>query len=163
MKLIWSSDAEIRGLDGERKALVYDNYSKLITATDTIRKMRSNMDPLAPTTSTLAPAISHISETATSLATTLQDGAASSVRTEPQPQYSGDKERQRKTAMWVLNSPKRLAALVKDEKSSQALGEWNMLAKWLQKWEDEGVKGADEVRHDCEQVLSGVWRKGLPP
>lgn len=31
---------EIRGLDGERKALVYDNYSKLITATDTIRKVR---------------------------------------------------------------------------------------------------------------------------
>lgn len=32
---------EIKGLDGERKALVYDNYSKLITATDTIRKVRS--------------------------------------------------------------------------------------------------------------------------
>lgn len=31
--------AEIKGLDGERKALVYDNYSKLITATDTIRKV----------------------------------------------------------------------------------------------------------------------------
>lgn len=31
--------AEIRGLDGERKALVYDNYSKLIAATDTIRKV----------------------------------------------------------------------------------------------------------------------------
>jgi hypothetical protein len=30
---------EIRGLDGERKALVYDNYSKLIAATDTIRKV----------------------------------------------------------------------------------------------------------------------------
>ncbi|KAI4132581.1 MAG: hypothetical protein LQ341_006257, partial [Variospora aurantia] len=29
---------ETRGLDGEKKALVYDNYSKLITATDTIRK-----------------------------------------------------------------------------------------------------------------------------
>ncbi len=30
---------EIRGLDGERKALVYDNYSKLIAATDTIQKV----------------------------------------------------------------------------------------------------------------------------
>lgn len=30
---------EIRGFDGERKALVYDNYSKLIAATDTIRKV----------------------------------------------------------------------------------------------------------------------------
>ncbi len=33
--------SEIRGLDGERKALVYDNYSKLITATDTIHKVRA--------------------------------------------------------------------------------------------------------------------------
>lgn len=32
-------DIEIRGLDGERKALVYDNYSKLIAATETIRKV----------------------------------------------------------------------------------------------------------------------------
>ena len=32
---------EIRGLDGERKALVYDNYSKLIAATDTIKKVCS--------------------------------------------------------------------------------------------------------------------------
>lgn len=32
---------EIRGFDGERKALVYDNYSKLISATDTIKKVCS--------------------------------------------------------------------------------------------------------------------------
>lgn len=30
---------DIRGFDGEKKALVYDNYSKLIGATDTIRKV----------------------------------------------------------------------------------------------------------------------------
>lgn len=30
---------EIRALDAEKKALVYDNYSKLITATETIRKV----------------------------------------------------------------------------------------------------------------------------
>ena len=30
---------ELRALDAEKKALVYDNYSKLITATETIRKV----------------------------------------------------------------------------------------------------------------------------
>lgn len=30
---------EIKALDGEMKALVYDNYSKLITAMDTIKKV----------------------------------------------------------------------------------------------------------------------------
>lgn len=30
---------EVRALDAEKKALVYDNYSKLISATETIRKV----------------------------------------------------------------------------------------------------------------------------
>lgn len=32
---------EVRALDAEKKALVYDNYNKLITATDTIRKVHT--------------------------------------------------------------------------------------------------------------------------
>lgn len=32
---------DIRVLDGERKALVYDNYGKMIAATDTIKRVRS--------------------------------------------------------------------------------------------------------------------------
>ena len=31
---------DIRTLDAEKKSLVYDNYSRLITATETIRKVR---------------------------------------------------------------------------------------------------------------------------
>lgn len=41
-------------LDGERKALLYDDYSKLIAATDTIRRIRDNMGPLTPATSGLS-------------------------------------------------------------------------------------------------------------
>lgn len=48
---------EIRGLDGDRKALVYDNYSKLISATDTIKKVNSSSKHLTnaskPSQSTL--------------------------------------------------------------------------------------------------------------
>ena len=33
--------SETRALDAEKKALVYDNYSKLISATETIRKVRA--------------------------------------------------------------------------------------------------------------------------
>lgn len=36
---------EIRALDAEKKALVYDNYSKLITATETIRKVSLRIIP----------------------------------------------------------------------------------------------------------------------
>jgi len=36
----WNIALDIKGFDGERKSLVYDNYNKLITATDTIRNVR---------------------------------------------------------------------------------------------------------------------------
>lgn len=38
---------EVRALDAEKKALVYDNYSKLIAATETIRKVSFPL-PLTP-------------------------------------------------------------------------------------------------------------------
>ena len=39
-----SLNNEIAALDGEMKSLVYDNYSKFISATDTIKKMKSNVE-----------------------------------------------------------------------------------------------------------------------
>ena len=39
---------EVRALDAEKKALVYDNYSKLITATETIRKVHPPASKPAP-------------------------------------------------------------------------------------------------------------------
>ncbi|KAG9304282.1 hypothetical protein G9A89_019844 [Geosiphon pyriformis] len=37
---------EIRQLDGDMETLVYENYSKFISATDTIRKMRNNVETM---------------------------------------------------------------------------------------------------------------------
>lgn len=39
---------EVRALDAEKKALVYDNYSKLITATETIRKVCQHLLSVFP-------------------------------------------------------------------------------------------------------------------
>lgn len=39
LRLYTTIVGEVRALDAEKKALVYDNYSKLITATETIRKV----------------------------------------------------------------------------------------------------------------------------
>ncbi|OAA54545.1 Vps51/Vps67 [Niveomyces insectorum RCEF 264] len=64
---------ETRALDAEKKGLVYDNYSRLITATETIRKMRATMDPLNPMAATLDPAIAHIYHEAVALRDALRD------------------------------------------------------------------------------------------
>jgi len=139
--------AEVRGLDGERKALVYDNYSKLIRATETIRKMRMNMDPLTPTTSTLAPAISHIAETAT----TLSNELAANVPPAKDPEVE-KKRKQRETVKWVLDAPRRLGELVEKGKEEAAKKEWDVVRGLLDKW--KGVSGTEEVRKACEQVFA---------
>lgn len=141
---------EIKALDGERKALVYDNYSKLITATDTIRKMRTNMDPLTPATSTLSPAISHIAETARSLAGSLQDGSPSSDASSTAERETVDDTQRRKeqdTVLWVLGTPKRLQQMLSDGKKKEADTEWIEIKSLLEAW--HGVPGVQELTDHC--------------
>ncbi|KAI9825312.1 MAG: hypothetical protein M1819_000558 [Sarea resinae] len=148
---------EIKALDGERKALVYDNYSKLIAATDTIRKMRTNMDPLTPTTATLTPAISHIAEVSATLATSLQEHlpASPTVTKTPEPSAAEDEQKkQRETVRWVLNTPFRLRKLVGEGRREDAEREWEDVKLLLDKW--EGTKGVDDIRRECEAELKEV-------
>nr|POF15034.1 vacuolar protein sorting-associated protein 51 like [Quercus suber] len=90
----------IRSLDGEKKALVYDNYSRLIAATDTIRSMREKMDPLTPGTSELVGQIGRITEMA--------EGLAGRMRLLNGRGEGGKEQAQRNTVRWVLDAPRRI-------------------------------------------------------
>ena len=136
--------SEIRNLDGERKALVYDNYSKLIAATDTIRNMREKMDPMTPMTSTLTPAIGHIAETASALERGLK-GPRVDVEARRR------KQEQQATVRWVVAAPGRLQVMVDDERREEAQREWEEISGLLEKW--EGVRGVEDVRRDCLKAL----------
>ncbi|KAF2470525.1 uncharacterized protein BDR25DRAFT_226387 [Lindgomyces ingoldianus] len=151
--------SQIRNLDSDRKSLVYDNYSKLLSATSTIRRMRTNMDPLAPTTHTLSPAISHIAETAASLSSSMQSmperpkGLGLDVRVEMvhddhEPTRSS---KEKDTVRWVLDTPRRLRELVHTESTEEAGREWEDVSRILDKW--KGVPGVEELRRQCETVL----------
>ncbi|KAI9723610.1 MAG: hypothetical protein M1812_000910 [Candelaria pacifica] len=153
---------EIKGLDGERKALVYDNYSKLIAATDTIRKMRMNMDPLTPTTSTLSPAIAHIAETSAALATKLHDynpsSPTGSSNTSPRThkarselRTTDETAKKVQTVRWVLESPRRMRELIAEGKRGEAEAAWKEVVQLLDKW--TGVEGVEEIRREGEMVL----------
>lgn len=146
--------SEIRTLDGEKKALVYDNYSKLIAATDTIRKMRTNMDPLTPTTATLTPAIGHIAETATALSDSLKKQHLPSIAQE----YSEaqKKKKQQETVRWVLDAPGRLRKLVDDGQRQDAETQWAQISGLLDKW--SAVSGVQGVRENCQKIMEGADR-----
>lgn len=121
--------------------------------------MRTNMDPLTPTTSTLSPTISHIADTAVTLAASLQGRATNS----PKPsggnenQVSGsdksaDRRKQQQTVRWVLHAPRRLRDLMGRGERQQAEEDWNEVKDLLDKW--DGVAGVEKTRGECERALS---------
>jgi hypothetical protein len=124
------------GLEGDKKALVYDNYTTLLSATSTISRMRENVDPMAPVT-TLEPAVKHIADVAVGIA-----GSRG---------VDGGKEEQRETVKWVLGAPERLKGLKEQGKDEEVRKEWEEVRGLLDQW--EGVKGVDEVRRKCVEVV----------
>ncbi|OJD15406.1 hypothetical protein AJ78_04338 [Emergomyces pasteurianus Ep9510] len=144
--------SDIRTLDGERKALVYDNYSKLIKAVETIGKMRASIEERGQPmimTKTLAPAVGFVAETAATLIHEQEE----SVRERDGQEEQGNNEvdHQRETVRWVLASPRRIKQLLDDGKREEAESDWKEVDKLLVKW--KGVKGVDELRIACEEIM----------
>ena len=145
---------DIRTLDGERKALVYDNYSKLIRAVETIGKMRRSMDdrgaPLTMT-KTLGPSIAFVAETAGSL---IQEGEEQQRKMREARSKQGGQRNvaEKETVKWVLAAPGRLERLLATGKREEAEEDWGEIKRLLDKW--EGVNGVAEVREACERVMS---------
>lgn len=130
---------EILSLDSDRKALVYDNYSKLIAATATIRQMRASMEPLTPTTSTLEPAVSYIESVSRSLVPRLPDISLKTTN-----KATEATEKQKATVKWVLAAPERIKTLRAAGKTREADVVWKRLGELCDRW--EGTPGVKEVR-----------------
>ncbi|SPO04296.1 uncharacterized protein DNG_06979 [Cephalotrichum gorgonifer] len=130
---------EIRALDAEKKALVYDNYSKLISATETIRKMRANMDPLDPVASALDPKIAQIYSQAEKIRDDLRESVPRTDETE-------ERRRTRELAREVLAMPDKLRALVSEGRAEEAAAAWEMPRRLLVIWDERGLGGADVAR-----------------
>ncbi|KAL1968237.1 hypothetical protein VTN77DRAFT_2072 [Rasamsonia byssochlamydoides] len=143
---------DIRTLDGERKALVYDNYSKLIRAVETIGTMRRTMEergaPLTMT-KTLGPAVGFVAETAGAL---IREGEEQSRRVQEAKSAGADgKTAERETVKWVLGTPDRLRNFLSQQKREEAEKDWAEVEKLLSRW--EGVKGVAELRAACEEIM----------
>ncbi|KAI8949139.1 Vps51/Vps67-domain-containing protein [Xylaria longipes] len=154
---------ETRALDAEKKALVYDNYSKLITATETIRKMRTNMDPLNPMASTLDPAIAKIYNQASEIRDSLRESVA-----EPTEARKAEEEirqrrlRTRRLAIEVLDTPDRIRELIAEGRLDDAREAWKMPRKLLLVWKEQGIGGTDvdECIADGDAAVRGEPSKG---
>ncbi|KAI8631866.1 Vps51/Vps67-domain-containing protein [Xylariaceae sp. FL1651] len=158
---------ETRALDAEKKALVYDNYSKLITATETIRKMRANMDPLNPMASTLDPAIAKIYTQASEIRDSLRKSVPAPTDARRAEEEAVQRRlRTKQMAIEVLDTPDKIRALVAEGRLNDAREAWKLPRKLLLVWKEQGLGGADveECIADGDAALRGEpstrnWRE----
>lgn len=113
------------------------------------------MDPLAPTTSTLSPAIAHIAGTAATLQASLKERTKieDAEKSEDVKAKREQSAREKATVRWVVDAPMRLAERVEKGEKEEAEREWKEIQGLLDKW--NGVKGVDDVREECLKVLRG--------
>lgn len=143
--------SEIKNLDGERKALVYDNYSKLITATQTIGTMRKSMDDAGEgslrSINRLAKAVDTVAKSAAELTSrgTNHDQTASRRRRQ--------ERSKRDTVRWVLDTPSRLQQNLAQGKRADAEADWGEISLLLDN-KFAAVKGTAELRDTCEAIMS---------
>lgn len=109
------------------------------------------MQPLAPTASTLSPAISHIAVTAEVLVRGRADG---DQEAEGQRRRKGQVD----TVRWVLGAPERYEdALEKKGSNREDVEEdWAQVKRLLDVWEKNGAEGAKKVKSACEKVLGSM-------
>lgn len=159
--------SEMRALDAEKKALVYDNYSKLIAATETIRRMRSattaqqQQQQQQPDVSSsrdggvkgegLEGVVEGIYRMAEGLRAELRETVAAAaspergaVDGETDERKRKRRERLREVAREVVQVPGRVRRLVEEGREEEARREWEVPRRLLEKWRERGV-GGDEV------------------
>lgn len=153
--------SEIRTLDGERKALVYDNYSKLIKAVGTIAEMQKGMRRGGATGSGVGglDGVEALQEKLGGLEAQVRELGPQDAD-EDENEYAEEiRERvslkkQKEHVRWVLRAPARLEELDREE----AEMEWARVKVHLDRW--DGTKGVEGVRKACQQVMQS---KTAPP
>lgn len=142
---------DIRALDAEKKALVYDNYSKLIAATETIRRMRGSMEGGNPMAKTLDLAIVSVYEQAENmkeeLRSTMSEGQRRRFEMGKEEKEAVDrKRRMREVVKGVLDAPAKVRELVAEGKTEDARRFWESKSRLLERWRERRVGGEDVAR-----------------
>jgi hypothetical protein len=160
--------SEMRALDAEKKALVYDNYSKLIAATETIRRMRATQHPDVLAGGALEGVVEGIYKQAVGLREGLRE-SISSVGGDGEQARDGEgatrrrgRERTRRLAKEVLLVPGRLRRLVEEGRAEEARREWDVPRRLLERWRELGFGGEDvgALIKEGDAALKGVDANG---
>lgn len=158
--------SEIRNLDGERKSLVYDNYSKLIKAVGTIAEMQKGMHRQEPGRfGALArrkddtpglDGVDKLGDKFDGLLKVVKELSLGDEETEGSRRLveARQKRRQKETVKWALDVPVRLQHLLSRGQRDEAAQEYDAVRAMLAQW--DGVGGVEELRTKCAKAMEAA-------
>ena len=157
--------SEIRTLDGERKALVYDNYSKLIKAVGTIAEMQKGMHKdtqrhrlanVLGKQNVQQPVgldgVKEVGDKLDGLLKVMKELSPGEKVNTQQVVESTQQKRQKEAVGWALGAPQRLQHLLDEDRREDAENVHASLLEMLSEW--KGVNGVDELRQTCAGIMS---------
>lgn len=147
---------ELRALDAERKALVYDNYSKLIGATETIRRMRATAQAQGVVENGgREEDLGRVVEGVYEVARGLREGLRREVDQQRGDAGGRGRDRGREVVREVVQVPGRVRKLVGEGRVEEARREWEVPRRLLVRWREKGV-GGEEVGRLIEEGDSAL-------
>jgi vacuolar protein sorting-associated protein 51 len=155
--------SEVRTLDGERKALVYDNYSKLIKAVGTIAEMQKGMhkdieqDRFASALGKKREqpvgldGVKEVGQKLEELLTLMKELSPRESAEKTSDSAAREQTRQKETVRWALAAPQRLQQLLDEGQREKAEHLCTTVLELTANW--KGVGGAEELRQHCQKIL----------
>ncbi|KAH8018890.1 hypothetical protein HPB51_013570 [Rhipicephalus microplus] len=142
---------QIQALDGEMQTLVYENYNKFISATDTIRKMKNDFRRMEEEMDHLSSNMATISKFSTSIGGTLQG------RREQMIKLSSTHSLLKKLQL-LFELPPRLKACIENESYEEAVTYYTKAQKVLKQYKH--MPSFSGIHDDCAAIVE-VLRERL--
>ncbi|CAI2192880.1 1451_t:CDS:10, partial [Funneliformis geosporum] len=141
---------EIRQLDGDMKTLVYENYSKFISATDTIRKMKSNVENMESEMDQLSQSIKNISDVTSSV------NSALGPKRDKIRQLTGVHDLLKKI-QFIFELPTRLNHCLDQKSYAQAVRYYAKTSRLLDHYRNLSVFSSIEM--ECKEIMDKVTKR----
>uniref|UniRef100_A0A1Q3F808 Vacuolar protein sorting-associated protein 51 homolog n=1 Tax=Culex tarsalis TaxID=7177 RepID=A0A1Q3F808_CULTA len=134
-------------LHSDMQTLVYENYNKFISATDTIRKMKTDFRSMEKEMNLLMSNMAEITEFSEKITDTLQGTRNQLTR------LSG-KHQLLKKLQFLSSLPAKLKTLIEEGNYQQAVQEYTHAQKVLQQYGNQ--PSFQGIQEDCVQILDNL-------
>ncbi|MGH0179082.1 UNVERIFIED_CONTAM: hypothetical protein FKN15_078545 [Acipenser sinensis] len=141
---------QIRSLDSDMQTLVYENYNKFISATDTIRKMKNDFKKMEDEMDCLAANMAAITEFSTRISGTLQGQHQQITK------LTGVHTLLRKL-QFLFELPSRLNQCVAMEAFPQAVTYYTKARSVLHQYQN--MPSFQGIQNDCQNIMAQLAQK----